>query len=141
MTAEALRNKDLARIHLAKKQLGLDDDAYRALLQGTTGKASAKDLTTQERWKVLQAMQQLGAKAAAKPFPGRPARQDLDKESLIRKIEAQLAEAKRPWGYAHAIAKRMFQVDQVQWCEPAQLVRIVAALNYDANRNNRTYAP
>lgn len=141
MNPEALRRKDLARIHLAKKEVGLDDDAYRELLKGTTGKTSAADLTNRGRWQVLQALAKLGAKAAAEPFPGRPARPRPDKAGLIEKIEAQLADAKRPWAYAHAMAQRMFRVDQIQWCDADQLRRIVAALAYDAKRREKPETP
>ena len=134
MTPEAARKKDLARIHLAKKELGLEDEAYRDLLKGTTGRTSSADLSAKERWQVLMAMAKLGAKAAAEPYPGRPARPRADKEALIGKIEAQLAEAKRPWAYAHAMALRMFKVNQVQWLDADQLHRLVAALAYDAKR-------
>ncbi len=43
----------IAAIHVAKKQLGLDDDTYRAKLTNITGKASVKDMTEAERQKVL----------------------------------------------------------------------------------------
>lgn len=43
----------IAAIHVAKKQLGLDDDTYRAKLVRITGKLSAKDMTEVERQKVL----------------------------------------------------------------------------------------
>ncbi|RVN34516.1 gp16 family protein [Sinorhizobium meliloti] len=45
--------RSLAAIHVAKKQLGLDDDTYRSKLTNITGKASAKDMTEDERQKVL----------------------------------------------------------------------------------------
>lgn len=40
-------------MHVAKKQLGLDDDTYRAKLARITGKSSAKDMTEAERQNVL----------------------------------------------------------------------------------------
>lgn len=43
----------IAAIHVAKKQLGLDDDTYRAKLANITGKSSVKDMTEAERQKVL----------------------------------------------------------------------------------------
>lgn len=42
-----------AAIHVAKKQLGLDDETYRAKLENITGKASTKDMSEAERQKVL----------------------------------------------------------------------------------------
>jgi len=43
----------IAAIHIAKKQLGLDDDTYRAKLEKITGKASVKFMTETERQTVL----------------------------------------------------------------------------------------
>jgi len=140
MASDPTRTKDLARIHLAKKELGLDDDAYRALLQGVTKKTSSADLTARERWSVLKEMGRLGAKSALpRRYPGRPAIVPLDKTALIQKIEAFLTEARRPWSYVNAIAWRMFKRNQVQDCDADELRRIVAALNYDAKRHDREY--
>jgi len=50
----------LAIIHLAKKQIGLDDEAYRAILSGA-GVASAKDITTELQFNtVMGAFLRLG---------------------------------------------------------------------------------
>ncbi len=131
------RQRDLARIHLAKKELGLTDDAYRAFLMGLTGKASAKDLDGRERWMVLREMVRLRSKVQrGEGHPGTLTATVHAKTRLLAKIEAQLTEADRPWTYVNAMAKRMFKVDLVQWCDPDQLRRIVAALTYDAQRRD-----
>ena len=62
----APRSAPLAMIHVGRKQLGLDDDAYRGLLEGVTGKRSAKDLTEQERHAVVARMRDLGFQPASK---------------------------------------------------------------------------
>jgi phage gp16-like protein len=130
-----LRQRDLARIHLAKKHLGLDDETYRELLLGLTGKSSAGEMNRRERWTVLQEVTRLGARASkVKGDPGKPQAPAPEKARLLAKIEAQLSEAGYPWAYANAMACRMFGVDLVQWCYPDQLRRIVAALVYDARR-------
>ena len=135
MTNDPYRTKDLARIHVAKKELGLDDDAYRELLKGTTGKASAADLSSKERFKLLCVLQKLGAPAATRQaYPGRPQKPAPDQARLIEKIEALLADAQRPWAYADGMAKHMFKRESVKDCESGELVRIVAALTYDAKR-------
>ncbi|MUZ73360.1 DUF1018 domain-containing protein [Agrobacterium vitis] len=70
----------IAAIHVAKKQLGLDEDTYRAKLKNITGKPSAKDMTEAERQKVLKVFRGEGfapAPAAAggrKPLAGRYAK-------------------------------------------------------------------
>lgn len=58
-----------AAIHVAKKQLGLDEDTYRAKLQLITGKTSTKDMSEQERETVLQAFRKEGFKPASKAAP------------------------------------------------------------------------
>lgn len=60
----------ISAIHVAKKQLGLDDDTYRAKLARITGKSSAKDMTEAEREKVLQVFRNEGFKPA--PAAHRP---------------------------------------------------------------------
>ncbi len=53
MGALDLRNRELAAIHVAKKQLALDDAAYREILLVVAGVSSAKDLDEEGRRKVL----------------------------------------------------------------------------------------
>lgn len=132
------RAKDLARIHLAKKELGLDEETYRSLLVATTGKASAGELAPGERWKLLCELGRLGA-ASGGPvqFPGKPTQVPFASRALMTKIEAYLAEAKRPWAYAHGMAQKMFKRARIQDCDPEELRRIVAALEYDARRHGR----
>ncbi|MGM5088023.1 gp16 family protein [Rhizobium sp. 814_E9_N1_1] len=50
----------IAAIHIAKKQLGLDDDTYRAKLARITGKSSAKEMTEAERQRVLTVLRNDG---------------------------------------------------------------------------------
>lgn len=57
----------LAVLHIAKKNLGLDDDTYRAKLTNITGKSSAKDMTEVERQKVLTVFRNEGFEPTSKP--------------------------------------------------------------------------
>ena len=63
----------LAAIHVAKKQLGLDDDTYRAVLVRVTGKESAKVMTEAERQSVVEELRKRGFKKASKPSKSRAA--------------------------------------------------------------------
>ena len=129
----------LAKIHIAKAQLGLDDETYRSLLARVAGVRSSKELNPRQIGRVLAEFERLGwkpkpsskAKSRAKPKPA-----DASK-ALINKIEAQLADAGRPWAYADAMALRMFKVERVEWCDADQLRRLIAALTYDAKRHGR----
>lgn len=132
------RNAALGKIHIAKKDLGLDDDTYRALLARVAGVTSAKDLNPRQVSAVLAEFQRLGWQPAPAKSQGRKTpRPAPDRQKLVGKIEAQLAEAGRPWAYADAMCSRMFQVERVEWCDSDQLQRLVAALVYDARRHGR----
>lgn len=54
----------IALIHVAKKQLGLDEETYRAKLQMITGKTSTKYMSDAERRKVLKVFENDGFKPA-----------------------------------------------------------------------------
>ena len=132
------RNRQLARIHKAKKQLGLDDATYRSLLQRVTGKSSSADMTTEERNAVIAEFARLGFKedeqsGRKRAFAGRP--RNVKDVPMLRKVEALLADAKRPWSYAHGLAKRMFSRDRVEFLRADELHKLVAALQADSNRH------
>lgn len=55
----------LAKLHIAKKQLGLDDDTWRDLLERETGKRSSKDMSDGERGRVLDVLKTKGFKPAS----------------------------------------------------------------------------
>lgn len=55
----------IAAIHVAKRDLGLDEDTYRAKLANITGKTSVKDMTEAERQTVLTVFRSEGFKPKA----------------------------------------------------------------------------
>lgn len=61
----------IAAIHVAKNQLGLDEDTYRAKLRRITGKASAKEMTEDERQRVLSDFRKEGFRPVSKTRNGR----------------------------------------------------------------------
>ncbi|KAF1692740.1 GemA protein [Pseudoxanthomonas jiangsuensis] len=133
------RRQQLARIHQAKKQLALDEDTYRALLTRVTGKASSADMTTAQRNAVIAELVRLGFKEAqarpARTWKGKP--KNVDQVPMLGKVEALLADAKRPWAYAHNTARQMFKVARVEWLDSDQLHKLVAALQIDSQRQRR----
>lgn len=56
------RKKAQAQIHIAKKQLGLDDDTYRQMLLAVTGKDSCRALSLAELYKVIHHLKGKGFK-------------------------------------------------------------------------------
>lgn len=134
------RRIQIGRIKMGQKALGMDDETYRALLQRVTGKSSSTQMTPAERNQVLGELARLGFKRAEtadrrRRYPGKP--RNLREVPLLRKCEALLADSKRPWSYAHSMARRMFKVNRVEWLKPDQLHKLVAALQVDASRRGK----
>ena len=134
------RTKEPAMIHLAKKELGLDDDLYRSILEQVCGVSSSKDLDQPGRRKLLAYFRGKGW-GKRDYTKGKPHNMKASgRKRQLSKIEALLAEAKRPWSYADALAKRICKVDRIAFCAPAHLGKIIAALVYDAKRHGRDAA-
>lgn len=57
----------LAMVHVARKQLGLDEESYRDVLERATGLRSAKNLTPGQLDLAIAAFRQLGFEPTAKP--------------------------------------------------------------------------
>jgi phage gp16-like protein len=132
------RRRELAAIHVAKRMLGLDDSTYRDMLWLLARVRSAAELDHAGRQMVIEHLRRRGFR----PKPTSPTERDYgrkpqvpaDRQALVNKIEALLAEAARPWNYARAMAQRMFHVDRLEWASADQLRRLVAALEYDRRR-------
>lgn len=130
----------LAKIHVAKKQLAMEEDAYRAMLQSVAGVKSSKDLTVAQAEKVLAHLQKCGFK----PRVPKARRAPPDRAALMRKLGAQLKAAGRDWAYLERAAegrtsmvRRICGVDSLSFCNPAMLGKLIAALSYDAKRHGR----
>lgn len=60
MNGKLDRSKLIQLIHIAKSQIGLSDEDYRAVLESTAKKSSCSDMTLFELDEVLKAMKKLG---------------------------------------------------------------------------------
>ncbi len=154
------RKSLLAKVHIAKAQLKLDDDAYRAVL-ARFGVSSSTELDMAGLEKVIHHFEQLGWH----PTPGRTRKKDThgapknlarngrkggakpyDRSALMTKIEALLADKGAaqgqhvPWSYAHAIAKRMYKVDRLEFATAEQLRGVMVALMQGGKRKGGAIA-
>lgn len=100
------RNTDLAKIHLAKKDLQIDDDQYRDILWTLCRVKTSADLDAYGRAKVLQYFRQLGWKSKPPKNRGRKPG-TLEREPYLQKIGALLADMGLSWTYAESIAWRV----------------------------------
>jgi phage gp16-like protein len=126
------RRKQLAAIHAAKRDLALDEATYRSVLWTLARVKSAADLDAHGRAAVLDHFKSRGWRALGKGRGGR-VRLPAERRSLRAKIDLMLGD--RPAAYADALAQKICGVERLDWCTPAQLQKIVAALWYDAQRH------
>lgn len=128
------RKQMIQKIHIGKSELGLDDNAYKTLLLETVDKPSCTMMTDNELMTLLKAMQAKGFVVRPKHSKRPTASQFAPhRQLLMSKITALLTESKKPWNYAHAIAKRSFGIERVQWLTDEQLhklVQMLASYNY-----------
>ncbi len=129
-TPADMRRAELAKIHLAKKALGLDDDTYRDVLWTICRVRSAADLDSQGRFKLLAHFRSLGWHPTRKKEPksGRMTGEQMGK------IEALLADAGLPWQYAHSMAAHMFRKERLEWITIGEARKLIAALEYAAGK-------
>ncbi len=130
------RKAELARIHIAAADLGMDRDTYEQMLFTLCRVRSAADLDAAGRQSVMDHLRGLAHhRRWRSEYPGRPHNADsADRGPLIRKIEAYLTQSHRPWAYADGMARRICKRDRLALCSPEQLRKIVAALAYDQKR-------
>lgn len=130
---DKFRGEELAKIHIGKKELGLNDDIYRDILWQAGGVESAKDLTWQGRQAVIARMIELGWK----PKTARPAKQTrplaADPQSKkIRAIWLELHEAGKVRDSSESAlasyVKRMTNIAALQWLNTHQASRVIEAL-------------
>lgn len=131
----------LAKVHIAKQRLGLDDEIYRGILSERFGVDSSKDLDMTGLNDLLLHLQRLGFQ----PTPRRKSADPYDVDAQIRKIEALLSEKGRvegtdvPWGYAMAILKRQTggKVKSFEDASALELRGVIVALIRDAHKHGR----
>lgn len=132
------RNRDLAMIHIGKRELRLDNERYRKIIKdvGKVESGSAKDLDKAGRKDVLLHFKKMGvryihksAKASGMHIP--PA---MDRAPQLSKIGAILADLGYPWSYADGIALKMFGIKKVRWLKPDQLRKVITALVHHQRR-------
>jgi phage gp16-like protein len=137
LDAQSVRKAALAKIHIAKTQLAMEDADYRAMLQRVANVGSAADLMPWQVDAVLKEMRRLGfsdpkgAKRAERPY-ARPGN-----EAMMRRIEKNLAAAMLPWTYAEAMSRRMFGIYKLQWLGYDNLRKLNAALEIAKRRREK----
>jgi phage gp16-like protein len=132
----------LAKIHIAKKDLGLDDGTYRDVLRRITGKDSSSKMLISELERVIYEFGNLGWKpsAAAKSKHGKKPKVSTDKpnrQAVMDKIEAILTDMGLHWNYAHGIARGMHKKEKLDFCTDEELHKVMQGLAVYQNRQRK----
>lgn len=86
-TGDRRRQALTAKVHIAKKELRLGDDAYRDILQRKFGKPSSRNLTQPQLVDLVEHFKSLGWQAKKKT-PARAGKRPLDAKPVSRKARA-----------------------------------------------------
>lgn len=151
MTAAAARpspgrNPRLAKIHIARKELGLDEATYRAILGRVTGQTSAAGLGDDQLDAVLDDFKAkgwkpraiAGGKAAPRPAGARRPAADHPAAGKARALWIslhQLGAVHDPRETAlEAFARRQLGVERLQWADQGLVYKLIEALKAMAER-------
>jgi len=137
------RRAMLAKVHLAAKELGLDEDARRDVIQRMTGHRSSAELNEAQLGAVIGEFKRLGwtakpraAAPAARPGKPRPANHPVALKARAMWISLHhLGVVRSPGEPAlEAFAKRQLGVDRLAWADQSQGYRLIEALKKMAER-------
>lgn len=119
-------------VHVARRELAIDDDAWRALLRDRFKVASSKDLSIGGLDMLLKHLKTCGfkvrpnpAKKLATPHKGLA----CSKQDIEAKIACQLKTLGKEWPYAHGVARRIHpMVSAFEFLTAEQLGDVSSAL-------------
>lgn len=129
--ASAGRRGLLGKVHIAKKQMEMDDEAYRAILAGRFGVESSADLSVSDLEKLVLHFKKLGWREAApakRRASGSPARAT---EAQIAAIKSRWTRfARNPsWEACEAWLLNFAKVRRVEWLTREQASKAIHALD------------
>lgn len=135
------RRAMLAKIHVARKQLQLDEDDYRQILLDETGRSSSGDCTEAELERALKRFEALGFKPLPKAGASSPAHRPAQ-HPVARKARAlwislyHLGAVRSPDEKAlESFAKRQLGCERLVWANQSQGYRLIEALKAMAARH------
>lgn len=131
----------IARVQIARKELGIEESAYRAMLERLTGRTSAKDLDQHQLGLVLDELKAKGWR----PKVARPAAPAADRAPSDH---PQARKARALWLSLHSLgvvrdpseaalesfARRQLKVEALQWADKGRVYKLIEALKAIAER-------
>ncbi|AKA25677.1 gp16 family protein [Pseudomonas chlororaphis] len=131
---DPIRLRYIKMIHVARRELRMDDETYRLMLAGMTGlngATSSADLSVPNLLRVLEQLKQKGFK----PRPNKAGKRPQANDEQSKKIRSlwlalhDLGEVRDPSEAALAnFVKSMTKVSALQWLSVAQASRVIENL-------------
>jgi hypothetical protein len=146
----------LAAIHIAKKDLGLDEETYRGMLQEVTGRRSAKDLDHRQAQQVIDHLKKRGWCGGKRPngppsFPPRRGavgrrkfedlgeRPDMASPGQLRKVEVMWKDVAigDPAKTLRRFIWRLCRVSDLRFLSAGQAHEVIEAIKAIRQRRTR----
>lgn len=129
---------DLAKIHIAKKELGLTDEVYRDILKARFRKDSSAKLTPSQAFALIRHFERLGWKPSRQPtLPGMNIPSDPQSKKILAlwiELHQQKVVRDNSDRALMAFVKRQTGKDHLKWCTPYDKNTVIEALKDWAKR-------
>ncbi len=129
----------LALVHVARRDLRLDEESWRALVRRTTGHDSCRDASVRQLRTLLGELERLGFRRRPPARAGRERLGGARRHRMARGLWIELWKAgvvRDPSERAlDAFTRRVTGVDSLVWTEPEQTSLVIEALKDMAERN------
>ena len=138
-TQQRERNGLLAKVHVAKKQLGLSEDQYEAVLRGFKV-TSAKELTIPQLEELVKYFKRLGFRPIRARWLKPPDARPTDDQIIALWQRAREIAAELPGGTARlqGLVRKVCGVEVLEWCRDAdRLERLLKVLGEIRQRGDR----
>lgn len=134
-----INNKQKALLHVARQQLGLEDDIYRLILETEAGVSSAKDLTPEGFDRVMVRMEALGFEPrlryqrhrATKPNPDETVTPAQQKRINDLYEELGWKESKRRQGFNRRVVGKPWPQTREEAIKIIEALKAMLARGYD----------
>jgi len=141
----AQRRGLLAKIHIAKTDLGLTDDEYNAILQGFKVESAGK-LSIPQMENAIKLFKHYGWKPLrTKRYRAKTADDwALQAAALKERVEDEIVTIKNGWDRLPGLVKKICGVEALVWCrDPRKLERLLAVIGKIRDRElaGKEYKP
>jgi hypothetical protein len=127
----ARRRALLAQVHIARKELGIQEEDYRDMLRAEFGPATAADLSIGELEKLVERFHQKGWPRSSAPRSAFRAPRSADQASALKERIGQMI---LPTDFdetrLRGLVRKVCGVEDLRWCKDAvRLKRLIATIN------------